>query len=188
LITAVMSQPVEPGEHDFTQTWSWDEAEHSAARAVARVTVAQVMGHLHPAADRINAMQTVVGALVAAGQCVATYWPGAQKWVPPDQAAGDEGFVNVRLFNVDGSGEMFMDSLGLHALGLPDLEHRFPEGDPREVASTLYSLAEYLIDNGDVIADGHTIGGDASSARWRCRRATSSVDPDRPVLVLEPAS
>lgn len=189
LLTAVMSRPVEREEYDFTQTWSWPEAQERASQAVARVTVAQVMGHLHPVANRMKAMETVVGALVAGGQAVATYWPNAQKWVPPDQAAGRGGFVNVRLFQVEGSDdEMFMDSLGLHALGLPDVEHRFSESDPSDVASALYGVAEYIVENGDVIRDGDTVGGDTSSARWRCTRATSSLDPERVVLVLEPAS
>lgn len=186
LFSAIIPRPVEHEQHDFTQTWSWAEAEQSAARAVARVTVAQVMGHVHPATDRMKAMETVVRALVTAGDCVATYWPGSDKWVPPDQVS--DGFVNVRLFNVEGSAEMFMDSLGLHTLDLPDLECRFAEGDPGEVASALYGLAEHLIAHGDVIGDGDTIGGDAHSARRRATRAESSVDPDRVVLALGPAS
>ena len=54
------------------------------------------------------------------------------------------GFLNVRVFKVgDNPGEMLMDTLGLAAIGLPDLQCHFRDLDLNEVADLL-SKKEFL--------------------------------------------
>jgi hypothetical protein len=79
-----------------------------------------------------------------------------------------------------------MDTLGLGALGLPDLQCRFCLLEPRAVARALYNTAWYLFTEGDVIQDGHTVEGGAPGSRWRCRHEDSLVGPERVVLDLNP--
>jgi hypothetical protein len=97
--------------------------------------------------------------------------------------------VNVRLFQVQGrqEGEVLMDTIGLAALGLPDLQCHFVGLDPQQVANTLYGAAYYVYENGDVIEDGETIQGAGEGVvRWRCRHEDALMDPARVVLDIDP--
>lgn len=94
------------------------------------------------------------------------------------------------MFNINnvGPGEMVMDSLGLAALGLCDVQCHFKELDPNSVARALYNLAAYLFERGDVIEDGHTVEGATPGSKWRCRYEDALVPPARVVLDLDPGS
>ena len=96
------------------------------------------------------------------------------------------GAINVRMFNLQPSGDVVMDTLGLGALGLPDLQCHFRNLDRQAVARLLYNTGWYVFSNGDVIADGHTIDSFAPGARWRCRHEDALVPPAREVLDLDP--
>jgi hypothetical protein len=92
----------------------------------------------------------------------------------------------VRLFNVGNGepGELFMDTCGMSAFGIPDLEHQFRDIDPGKVAGYLFDLADHLFENGDVIRDRDTVDG--VGGRWRCRREFATLLPQREVLHLVP--
>ena len=106
----------------------------------------------------------------------------------PDQIENPVyGFVNVRFYNLEGTdGDRVMDTLGLGALGLTDLQLHYRELAPGEVAAELYNIAVYLLENGDVIEDGHTVQGFTPEDRWRCRHEMSLMPPRRPVLDINP--
>jgi hypothetical protein len=93
---------------------------------------------------------------------------------------------NVQPSSAGAPGEVVMDTLGLAALGLPDLQCHFRNLDRMAVARLLYNTGWYIFSNGDVIADGHTIEGVAPGARWRCRHEDALVPPAREVLDLDP--
>ena len=180
---------VSEAEHDFGQTWGWPEAKEVVARARTAVMVAEVMGTLHPPADRLAAFRTTLEAAVAVTAPLAIWSQNATKFVPPEHANGLESFVNVRLFRVeDSDGEMVMDSLGLHAFGLPDVQCHFRDLDPNDVSRLLYDTAAYVLDHGDVIEDGHTVPGLDGEERWRCRHEAALVGPEREVLDVEPSA
>ncbi|NJD35475.1 MAG: DUF4261 domain-containing protein, partial [Betaproteobacteria bacterium] len=63
---------------------------------------------------------------------------------------------------------------GLTAFGLMEIETRGFRGDPRALNGFVLDLAGYLIDAGDVIADGDTIGLDAAT-KVAVRREASSL-------------
>ena len=52
-----------------------------------------------------------------------------------------------------------MDTRGLAPFGLPDLQVHFRDLEPARLAGLLYATAGYLLEEGDVIADGNTISG-----------------------------
>ena len=79
-----------------------------------------------------------------------------------------------------------MDTLGLHALGLPDFQIRFRDLPPGRVASVLYNLAAYVLENSDVIDAGHTVAGVNGDEHWPCRHEDALVEPDRVVLDIDP--
>ena len=97
------------------------------------------------------------------------------------------GGLNVRFYTITNSpGDMIMDTLGLAALGLPDLQCHFRDLEPGRVAAVLGNTAYYILEQGDAIADGHTVEGDPPSRRWRCQHEDSLLQPSRMVLDLDP--
>ena len=66
-----------------------------------------------------------------------------------------------------------MDTLGLSALGLTDLECHFRGLDSRAVSRVLYNTAIYLAERGPVIEDGHTVPGIHRDEKWKCRQTRS---------------
>ena len=96
--------------------------------------------------------------------------------------------LNVRLFRIENgaAGDTIMDTRGLAALGLPDVQMHFRDLDPGRVAALLYNYARYLNEHGDCINDGETIDGATPGTRWRCRHEMSLVPPERLVLDIDP--
>ena len=97
------------------------------------------------------------------------------------------GSLNVRFYNISNSpGDMMMDTFGLAALGLPDLQCHFRGLEPGQVAALLSNTGYYVFEQGDVIEDGHTVEGLEPGSRWRCQHEDSLLPPARVVLDLDP--
>ena len=185
----VMEQPLQ-------QSWDWPEARAVAARCTAAVGVADFLCSTLHRRDRLRLFQAVVSAVLAVAPCLAIHWRPSQRLVEPDgyrraRLDGSDPLypaVNARLFRVENSeqGDTVMDTLGLAALGVPDLQCHFRGLDCGKVAAMLLDSADYLFEHGDVIADGHTIQGLAPEQRWRCRHEDALVGPPRVVLDLDP--
>ena len=95
--------------------------------------------------------------------------------------------VNVRLFRVeDDAGTFVMDTLGTHALDLPDFQLHFRDLDPAEIAAHLRNLAAYAFEHAEPIRDGHTISGPDGKGRWKLRLEEALVPPQRAVLDIDP--
>ena len=97
--------------------------------------------------------------------------------------------VNVRLFHVEEgrSDERVMDTVGLAALELPDVQCHFFALDVAAVAALLDETARYLWTEGDVIGDGDTVPGPSATARRGPAVARIAlVDPPRDVVDVTP--
>jgi len=79
-----------------------------------------------------------------------------------------------------------MDTIGLAALGLPDLQCHFRNLDVQAVAGMLYNTGLYIFENGDVIEDGHTVAGINPNDKWLCQHEDSLLEPERVVLDVNP--
>jgi len=91
------------------------------------------------------------------------------------------------MFNVEGGpGESVMDTMGLASLGLPDLQVHSTGLEPDDVARHLFNSAYYVLEKGDVIADGQTIDGIPPGTKWHCQHEASLVGPSRVVLDIDP--
>lgn len=182
------------------QTWDWPGIPSIPPRCKTAYTI----HHDDPSLDRHtrlllvrSTVESLLEVLEAQGvEVVALLWEPAQRLVHPAAfreslvhggAVGDYG-LNVRLFEVpDGSpGERLMDTRGLSAFGLPDLQCRFIDLPPGAIAAHLMSYAEYLFDKGDVIADGDVVRGLESEDEWECVRGHSLAVPAREVIDVRP--
>ena len=99
--------------------------------------------------------------------------------------------VNVRFFQVDGSADKVIDTLGLYAIGLPDIQYHFRGLDPDAVVTHAYSTASYVFANNAPIASGETINGLKagnidSSVWWRCQYEMALIQPSREVMDVCP--
>jgi hypothetical protein len=184
-----VGQPVpQRRDRDCSQSWQWREAADAMGAARHMVSVVEVFGTSFAPANRVHAVTAVVRGLVASTAPVGVWWPASTLATPPAELAGRAlaGLVNVRLFNVAGSpGLLVMDTLGMAALGLPDVECVFSQLPEGHMAGYLLSLAEYLV-AGNSIRGGDTVEGLTRDQRWRVGAGSASVAPDRPVLSITP--
>ena len=99
--------------------------------------------------------------------------------------------VNARFFNISGSDAMVVDTLGMYAVDLPDVQLHFHGLDPNHVVNYVYNICVYNYDNDCPVKSGETIGGLDSSGHidsdiyWRCQYEDSLIQPVRTVLDIE---
>ena len=130
-------------------------------------------------------------------ETVALYWPHAGKIVPVDAWINSgwadpalhflDGGVNVRLFNIMDSLDKVVDTTGLTALGLCDLQCHYHDLDVNFIVSYLFNFASYLYQSEeDVIKDGDTMDGRTPNERWTCQHEDALVGPNRVVIDINP--
>lgn len=179
------------------QSWNFPDAKNVIERCTTSVLVTDLMSSTLDYQERLDLFQRVLASAVEAIPCLAIHWRQSQQIVSPDaylQAFEESstarffsGAINVRFFNIsDNQGEMLMDTLGLAALGLVDLQCHFRDLNPDDVAKVLYNTGLYLYENDVVIEDGHTIQGITPDSKWKCQFEDALVEPNRVVIDLNP--
>ena len=98
--------------------------------------------------------------------------------------------VNIRYFNVEGTDDHVVDSIGMGPLYLPDVQYHFRGIDANAVINHAYSLLSYVFGSGETINDEDTIDGIrdgemSSEVQWKCGFADSLIVPPRPVINVE---
>lgn len=189
------AQALEPA---LQQSWDWPEARAASGRHRCTLLVTDLLSSGLDYGQRLYLFTRVVRSVLETVPCLAIHWQRSQRLVDPaaylaslSDADGNSPIfpaVNVRLFRIENEapGETLMDTLGLTALGIPDLQCHFLGLDPMEVAQMLYNSAFYLYENGDVISDNETIQGLSEGQRWVCRHEDALVAPERIVLDVNP--
>ena len=182
------------------QTWDWPEARGMVARSGHQVLVTELMARSLDAHTRLRLFQSVLVELVGLTPPLAVHMKHAERIVDPArllQASRSTNpadlvlmSLNVRLFRIETGepGDTLMDTRGLAALGLPDLQMHFRNLNPGQLAGFLYNCAYYLFENGDCIADGNTIQGLEPAQKWKCQHEDSLVPPLRHVLDVNPGA
>ena len=95
--------------------------------------------------------------------------------------------VNVRFFNIEGTEDMLIDTVGMSTLLLPDLQYHFHGMDPNWVVNHAYNVASYILEHDNPIQDGETIDGVADGQmcreiQWKCQYEDALIQPPREVL------
>ena len=185
------------------QTWGWLRGRKVARRCGMSVGVSDYNAASLGWAERLELFQRCLAGVVEAIPCVAMHWRPTQQVVDPAEfmaAMGEHGYgsllpgaLNVRTFRVragaveaGGAEEMLLDTLGMAALGLPDLQCHFRGLGRDEVAQVLRKVARYTFKQGPVVGTGDTVPGVRSGEAWACRLEQAVVAPTRPVIDLHP--
>ena len=139
-------------------------------------------------------------ALELFDDCVGVWIPASGKLLTRQQLLnnpyrGDDRFlyfgVNIRFFNIQGTEDMMVDSLGLYAVGLPDVQYHFHGLDPNDVADHAYRAVGYLFGHDAPVKPGETIGGLkdgqlSAEVHWPCRYEKALLQPEREVMDICP--
>lgn len=190
------SRPVTDYETAIQQSWHWREAAQVVSECEHSLLLIDMMASGLDPKSRLQLFTGSLRAVLETAPCDAIYFRESDKLVEPSAylAAIEEGellygALNIRFYNVEGTGsgrpEGLMDSVGLAALGIPDVQCHYYDLEPDEVAGNLLNIAYYLFDRGDVISDGETVGF-TEEMRWRCEHQYALAAPHRVVIDIDP--
>ena len=190
----VCENPVKTFSASLIQTWDWQEAEQVLSKVKAVVSITFSFAESHNRKDRLELVHNIVLNSIDLYTPVAIHWFPSQRIVSPlrykeDLSQGGQLFssaVNVRMFKVENSEERVMDTLGLTAFGLSDIQCNFLDLDPKRVGVYLYELADYVFRRGDIFQTGDTIDALQAGDKWTIRKEQSYVNPSRRVIDILP--
>lgn len=97
--------------------------------------------------------------------------------------------VNVRFFNIQGTDDSIVDSVGMSTLFLPDVQYHFHGVDPDAVVNHAYNVLTYIFDfdeenplkAGDTV-DGIADGQMSRDVQWKVQYEESLIQPIREVV------
>ncbi|WP_026038791.1 DUF4261 domain-containing protein [Myroides injenensis] len=179
------------------QNWHWDEASDILDKCKYEVLVTDFLSRSLEPRIRIVLIQQMLYAMTKVCHPTIIVAEHSEKLIDPKtfiQDCSDPNYialdlaVNVRLFNVENQeeGNVLMDTIGLHSLGLPDFQIIFNDEEIIGlVANQLWNYAYYLMQEGDIIKNGDTVEGIGEGSKWLCHLQWSDTDPKRTVLNLE---
>ncbi|MDN8589937.1 DUF4261 domain-containing protein [Paenibacillus sp. 11B] len=177
------------------QAWHWPEAGQAMETIQYSIRLHDMFTAAMPRKQRLELFQKTIQAVMEVLPCDALYWYGSDKLVEPEAYILSQereehlyAAMNVRMYQAGGTEEqrqLVMDTVGLSALGVPDVQCHFIGLDPDTVAQTLLGAAYYIFDQGDVLQDGQTLGS-SGGRRWRCEHQAAMIAPGRYVIDLDP--
>jgi len=178
------------------QAWHWSDAEQALQQCQHKLMLVDMMASGLEPKKRLELFTGSLRAVLETAPCDVLYFRESNKLVEPqayleaiENGESLYGAMNVRFYNVQGTGserhECLMDTVGLAAIGIPDLQCHFFDLTPNDVASFLMDLGYYLFNQGNVISDGETVGF-TEDMRWRCEHQYSLAAPERVVIDLDP--
>ncbi|MBG0811405.1 DUF4261 domain-containing protein [Methylosinus sp. H3A] len=183
--------PIAKDDPCVAYAWHWPEVWPAIEGHAAHVVVAATGGA--DAKSRASLLGRAVAAVVEATPAAcAVHFAGSDALWPAALVAevvskgGDEPpvpFCVAIALGRDPEGGVSAITKGLTAFGLMEIETRGYHDDPRELNGFLLDLAAFLVESGDVLSDGDTIGPDADT-KIIVRRETSVVAPGQNVYRL----
>lgn len=187
---------------EFTRSQFWDcpESEEILSECRYHVIANDMLAAGMDYRDRAEMLIDYTEALVELyPECEAVYFQSSGKMhttehLLNDRVPREQKFiyyaVNVRFFNIQGTNDMMIDTLGMSTLFLPDLQYHFHGLEPNAVVNHAYNLLIYLFENNCPIESGETVdgikGGEMSrEVQWRCQYEDSLIQPVRLVLDID---
>ena len=179
------------------QSWNYDKDKGSIESCKIKVLVTDLMAIGLEYTKRVELFQKALYAIVELIQCEGINFHIAEQVISREDylennPLDDEydplfGILNVRLFNIEGQkNEYIMDTLGLSAIGLCDLQCHFKNLDHNGISNILYSYGNYIFDNQDAVDNMTTVEGISKGDKWECRHEVALAGPERVVLDINP--
>lgn len=99
--------------------------------------------------------------------------------------------VNARFFNIQGTEDSVVDSVGMSTLFLPDIQYHYHNLDPNDVINHAYNVLIYMFENDNPIKDGDHIDGlvdgrMSQDVQWNVQYEESLIQPVREVIDINP--
>ena len=178
-----------------SQFWSCENGVELLDSCKYQVLISDFMAAGLPAQQRATMLADVLEvALELFPSCDAVYSAPSGKLLTADAARQNpyEGIlrymwfgVNARFFNVEGKEDKVVDTLGLYALGLPDVQYHFHDLDVNRLVNHAYNLAIYQFQNDAPIKSGDTVDDIEGKERWKCQYESALIQPKRILLDVE---
>ncbi|WP_213653359.1 DUF4261 domain-containing protein [Paenibacillus vini] len=184
-----------------TQFWTMPDAEDVLQECHYKLLISDFMAAGLDYKSRSALLADWLEAAVSLfPTCKAVWIPSSGKLLYPSEVTDNpfEGAarflqfgMNIRYFTIHGTEDSLIDSLGLFALGLPDVQYHFHTLDPNEVSQHAFNVAAYLFEAEVPVSDGETIAGlldgeMAPDVQWPCRFEMSLIQPSREVMDVCP--
>lgn len=185
-------------ENSLSQSWNLNNKE-SIQDCRYRVLITDIMAIGLEYTKRIELFQKALYAIVELMPCEGIHFQLTEQVISREDYLENNplnddydilfGILNVRLFNVEGiKDEYIMDTLGLSAVGLCDLQCHFKGLTPNEISDLLYSYGYYIFDNQDAADTLESIEGINEDDVWKCKHEVSIIKPERVVLDINPGN
>lgn len=184
-----------------SQLWDVQDAEELLDQCRYGVMLSDFMSSVLPYKQRCALLcGWLETALRLFPDCVAIWTPSSGKLIYPkrfleSQVQDERRFlefgINARFFNIQNTDAMVIDTLGLYAIGLPDVQMHFHGLDPNQVVGHAYQVADYIFVNDAPIKGGETIDGFDENGlnqqiQWKCQYEDALVQPLRGVMDICP--
>lgn len=187
-------------EFERVQLWDCSNGNELLESMTHKVPIWDMMDTLDYIPKTEMLMDWLETAVDLFQDCAAVWIPSAGKLIPADtirsQSCPREAryiryCVNARFFNITGSDDMIVDTRGMYAMNLPDIQCHFHSMDPNHVVNYVYNIAGYIFENRMPIKDGDTIDGlrdgqFVPEIQWKCQYEDSLIQPFRPVIDICP--
>ena len=172
------------------QSWQTQNASEIAENSKYKVLLTDMMASGLEAKERHHILSTAIKVFTKHSNCLGVANKRSQQIIDAEMIKSSDdpllGFINIRFFNAGDQG-LVMDSLGLSALGLYDIQCHFVDLDPNQVSAHLYNIAYYIFQEEPEFQSGHTVAG-INNDHWKVQFESALVAPTRDVLDLNPGA
>lgn len=188
-------------ELERSQLWEAEEGDKLLDECKYKVVISDMMAATMDYKERCEMLMDYMEAMVNLMTEVEAVWiPSAGKLSTRERIVNynfdkNQRFiyycVNARFFNIEGTEDSIVDTLGMYSMGLPDLQYHFHNLNPNDLVNHAYNAASYIFENNSPIKSGETIDGIVNgrmemSIQWKCNYEMSIIQPEREVMDICP--
>lgn len=180
-----------------SQLWDCPDSEEILNKCKYQVIATDMMAAGLDYKDRAEMLVDYIEALVEMfPTCKAVVFDNSKKMFTREQICNcqmpkESKFiyyaVNVRFFNIQGTGDMLVDTLGMSTLFLPDLQYHFHDMDPNWVVNHAYNVLSYIYDENNPLKDNDHVDGVkdghmSQEVQWTIQYESALIQPVREVV------
>jgi hypothetical protein len=192
--------PMPPGAMDFAagRTIFWPTAKQELARHQGHVIVAKMLAGLgqKTSLEQARDVALACAAISSIVPTIGVYWSAAEMVFPASvfrEAAGElmkgrvpiEAWMHLGFMRASTPNALACITTGLAPFIGREIELLPTMLEPAQIAERLYGLARYLIDKGQILKHGETVGL-SPTEKFRVELAPQGQRPGIPVIQLKP--